>query len=313
MGWVNDSLPGRDDAALGSRGGPRRPAPVEPAMGESFRHEPDVEPSSSYALGRDAAESERLLNQSVELHSQAVALLDRITMPLDGSAIDLGCGPAGVLELLRERVGPGGRVVGLDADPLHVDMARTRMVKRGLVDVEVVTGDARDTGFPSSSFDVVHARTLLVNIPDPTAVVAEMLRLAKPGGFVLLQEPDLVGGICYPPLPEWDRLLQVFALAFQRDGADLFIGRRLPTLLREAGLVEIGVEAHADMYPVGHSRRTIRADLARSLRHVILEQGLVGEAELDELDHAVRGHLDDPDVLVLPHLYFLAWGRKRRD
>ena len=65
------------------------------------------------------------------------------------------------------------------------------------------------------------------------------------------------------------------------------------------------------MYPVGHSRRTIRADLARSLRRVILEQGLVGQAELDELDRAVRRHLDDPDVLVLPHLYFLAWGRKR--
>jgi SAM-dependent methyltransferase len=280
-------------------------------MGESFRHEVLARTGSSYALGRDAAESERLLNQTVELHSQAVALLDRITVPYDGSGIDLGCGPAGVLELVRERLGPGGRVVGLDADPVHVEMARTRMLERGLVDVEVVGGDARDTGFPSSSFDVVHARTLLVNIPDPAAVVAEMLRLAKPGGFVLVQEPDLVGGICYPPLPEWDRLVQVFAAAFQRDGADLFIGRRLPTLLREAGLVEIGVEARAEIYPVGHSRRTIRVDLARSLRQVILEQGMVGEAELGDLDRAVRRHLDDPDVLVLPHLYFMAWGRKR--
>ena len=172
-------------------------------MGESFRHEPDVQLSSTYALGRDAAESERLLNQSVELHSQTVALLDRITVPQGGSAMDLGCGPAGVLELLGERVGPGGRVVGLDADPVHVDMARTLMFERGLAGVEVVVGDARDTGFPSSSFDVVHARTLLVNIPDPAAVVAEMARLATPGGYVLLQEPDLVGRICYPALPEW--------------------------------------------------------------------------------------------------------------
>jgi SAM-dependent methyltransferase len=280
-------------------------------MGESFRHERDVQSSSSYALGRDAAESERLLKQSVELHPLAVALLDRISVPLGGSAIDLGCGPAGVLELLGERVGAGGRVVGLDADPVHVDMARRLVFERGLAAVEVVLGDARDSGFPSSSFDVVHARTLLVNIPDPAAVVAEMARLAKPGGYLLLQEPDLVGQICYPPLPEWDRLLQVFEVAFQRDGADLFIGRQLPRLLREAGLVEISVEAHADIYPLGHSRRTIRADLARSLRPVILEQGLVGEAELDELDRAVRRHFDDPNVLVLPHLYFLASGRKR--
>ena len=120
-------------------------------MGESFRDELNVEPNSSYALGRDAAESKRLLNQSVELRSQSVALLDRVGVPLGGSAIDLGCGPAGVLELPGERVGPRGRVIGLDADAVHVDMARTLMRERGLDCVEVIEGDAHATGFPSSS------------------------------------------------------------------------------------------------------------------------------------------------------------------
>jgi SAM-dependent methyltransferase len=265
--------------------------------------------SSSYALGRDAEESVRLRNQSVELHPQSVALLDRITVPVGGSAIDLGCGPAGVLELLADRVGPSGRIVGLDSDPAHVEMARALMLEREIA-AEIVQGNATATGLAPASFDVVHARTLLVNVPDPAAVVAEMARLARPGGFVLLQEPDLAGRICYPPIPEWDRLLEVFVEAFERDGADLHVGRRLPTLLREAGLVDVGVEARADIYPVGHTRRTIRADLARSLRPVILEQGLVDEAELDRLDGAVRSHLANPDVLVVPHLYFLAWGRR---
>ena len=43
---------------------------------------------------------------------------------------------------------------------------------------------------------------------------------------------------------------------------------------------------------------------------MILEQGLVSETELDDLDRAVRRHLENPDVLVMPHLYFLSWGRK---
>jgi hypothetical protein len=42
----------------------------------------------------------------------------------------------------------------------------------------------------------------------------------------------------------------------------------------------------------------------------ILELGLAGERELDGLDRAVREHLDDPRTLVMPHLTFLAWGRK---
>ncbi|HEX9539404.1 MAG TPA: hypothetical protein VGA04_14660 [Streptosporangiaceae bacterium] len=81
-------------------------------------------------------------------------------------------------------------------------------------------------------------------------------------------------------------------------------------MLRAAGLVDVGVTVRADAYPVGHSRRTIHPDLVESLRPKILQRGLLGERELDELDTGVRAHLDDPRTLVIPHLYVLAWGRK---
>jgi hypothetical protein len=51
-------------------------------------------------------------------------------------------------------------------------------------------------------------------------------------------------------------------------------------------------------------------DLARSMHPVIVSLGLADQRELDELDRAVRAHLDDPRTLVMPHLSFLAWGRK---
>ena len=91
---------------------------------------------------------------------------------------------------------------------------------------------------------------------------------------------------------------------------DPFIGRRLPELFREAGLSDIGVRAHAELYPPGHTRRTIRLDLVRSMRPKIVALGIASEQELDDLDCAAREHLDDPHTLVLPHLFFLAWGRK---
>jgi SAM-dependent methyltransferase len=264
----------------------------------------------AYSLGSSPAERDRLRRQSGELRDHSAVLLDRVGVAEGWRAIDLGCGPSGILDLLADRVGPAGRVVGLDVDPANVALAREFAAERGLSNVEVTQGDARQTGLPSASYDLVHARTLLINIPDPAAVVAEMVRLARPGGWVAVLEPDGGGTVCYPPDPAWDRLGQIFLSAQQVDGADTFIGRRLPELLRRAGLAAVGVEAKADIYPAGHSRRTLRADLVRSMRPKILAAGIASERELDEVDQAVREHLSDPDTLMLPHLLFLAWGRK---
>jgi ubiquinone/menaquinone biosynthesis C-methylase UbiE len=64
---------------------------------------------------------------------------------------------------------------------VHVTMARELARRRGLGEVEIVAADARAMGLPSGSFDVVHARTVLVTVPEPAQVLAEMVRLARPG------------------------------------------------------------------------------------------------------------------------------------
>ena len=66
----------------------------------------------------------------------------------------------------------------------------------------------------------------------------------------------------------------------------------------------------APAYPVGHSRRTLLPDLARSLHPVIRDLELCDERELSELDHAVRAHLADPRTLMMPHLLIAAWRRE---
>lgn len=268
------------------------------------------EPNAVYALGSSSGESARLQRQSDELAPESSALLDQIGLRPGDSAIDVGCGPRGVIELLAERVSPGGRVVGLDSDPAHVAMASELVAEQGWTDVEIVLADARSTGLPSDAFDLVHARTVLVTVPDPTEVLAEMVRLARPGGWVASQEPDTENAFCYPPLPAWDRLREIFRASFGRSGADLLVGRRLPELYRQAGLEEIEVVVHAPVYPAAHSRRTILPDLVRSLRPMIIELGLSDERELAELDQAVREHLADPRTLTLAHLFVVTWGRK---
>jgi ubiquinone/menaquinone biosynthesis C-methylase UbiE len=268
---------------------------------------------AAYALGSDPGERVRLQRQSDELRPYAVAILDRVGIGRGQAAIDVGCGPSGILDLLAERTSPGGRVVGLDIDPANVAMAGELVRERQLAGVEVIEADAKHTGLPSGSFDLVHARTLLINIPEPETAVAEMVRLARPGGWVAGQEPDTGLSLCYPHLPAWDRINEIFQATYRRQGADPFIGRRLTELYREAGLVDVGVDVRAGVFPAGHSRRTIRLELIRSMRPKIVGFGLAGERELDELDRAAREHLSDPRTLLMSYLYFLAWGRKPAD
>jgi ubiquinone/menaquinone biosynthesis C-methylase UbiE len=87
-------------------------------------------------------------------------------------------------------------------------MARELACQRGLGNVDVVAADARRTGLPSSTFDLVHARILLVNVPEPAEFLAEMVRLARPGGWVASLGPDGEYSLCYPlirPGPGWAR------------------------------------------------------------------------------------------------------------
>ncbi len=197
-----------------------------------------------YALGSNLAESSRLRRQSEELRPEAEALLSRIGLAPGQAAVDLGCGPSGILDLLSAAVSPGGRVVGLDADPRHTAMAVRHARELGLADVTVVTADARHTGLPPGSFDLVHARTLLVTIPEPAQVVAEMARLARPGGWIASQEPDCEYSLCYPSIAAWDRLHEIFLAGFTRSGADPLIGRRVTALYRDAGLGDHAVREH---------------------------------------------------------------------
>jgi len=265
----------------------------------------------AYALGSDPAEQARLRRQSVELRDQSLALLGRIPLGAGQRAIDLGCGPSGLLELLADRVGPGGEVIGLDREPSHVDAARTLARERGLANVRIVEGDARDTGLGPGSFDLAHARFLLLNIPRPAEVIREMTRLVKPGGWLAIQEPDVLL-LCEPPHRDWQRLVALFEATYLQDGADPRIGRRLPGLFGDAGLEEVRVGLHVDHHTQGDSRHSVFPDVVRSMRPKLIERRLIGEPELDTLDESVRAHLSAPGTMTVPHLLFSVWGRKPR-
>lgn len=266
--------------------------------------------SDIYLLGRSAREEERLRKQIQELAGEARWLLDRLQIRPGARALELGCGPEGVLELLSERVGPSGTVVGLDKNEGFVASARKYAAEKQLTNVEVVHGDARATCLPRASFDVVFCRLLLVNVPQPERVAEEMVALLRPGGVLASHEADYLPHMCDPPSPAWDRLFEVFQAYTRAKGVDLFVGRRLHRMLRDAGLVELQVNPVIHVYPHGHNRRNIFLDFVQNVRDALVLEGFAKDEELNELTQDLKRHCDDPDTLVVSHLFFQVWGRK---
>ena len=263
-----------------------------------------------YFLGYSPAEQQRLQRQAQELAPDANQLFDRIGVRPGFRAVEIGCGPLGFLEILSQRVGPTGSVVGVEINADAAALARKHLADNGIRNVEVLQRDAEATGLPRDSFDLATARLVLVNIPQPERIIDEMAALVKPGGAVALHEADWGLQLCDPPLAAWDRMLGLLMDYSEANGIDPFIARRVPRMLRAAGLVEVQVNPIVRAYPVGNPRRTFVLQFAENLRDRILGQGLISEAEFNELVAAVKFHLDDPATLLFSFLFIQAWGRK---
>jgi SAM-dependent methyltransferase len=269
--------------------------------------QPTTPIGSEYSLGNADAERSRLLFQCEIHRGEAEALFDRIGVGPGWSALDVGCGPLGVLDLLSDRVGPTGQVVGLDREPRFLAMAAPSVRERCLGNVELLRAGADATGLPSGSFDLVHERLLLNNVPRPVDVVAEMARLTCSGGWVAVQDMDWISWTCVPAHPDWNRLADAAAAAWS---GDVRIGRRLPGLLRAAGLVEVEVDAHIRVFRPDHPYHRLLLRFAAIHRSRILDTGAVLAADLDEATRRLRDHLAEPDGFTLYATLFQAWGRK---
>jgi SAM-dependent methyltransferase len=269
-------------------------------------------PSAAYLFGASQTEQQRLIDQAQGLEPEAHWLLDHIGIEKGWRAADIGCGPIGVLNLLSERVGPYGAVVGIEREPRFADMARSEIDARELKNVIILQGDALNASQASGSFDLVHERLVVMNVPEPNqrALVEQMVALLKPGGTIALQDYDRVSYVCYPEHPSWTVLLDAYTEAFRAGGGNGATGRTLPHLLRSAGVRNVHTKVHVRAVPVGESRRTLHLTMIEAMHDNILDLGRFSEREFTEHKKALLQHLSDPDTLLIDRLLVQAWGRK---
>jgi len=150
--------------------------------------------------------------------------------------LDVGTGTALFAREMAWAVGEKGEVVGVERDPGLIRAAEAEAEEDVRVDLRA--GDVLDLPLRSAewgSFDVVHARFLLERVTDPAAVVRSMLRAARPGGRVVLADDDHSVFRIHPEPRGFADLWRAYIAAFERLGNDPLIGRRLVSILVDAG------------------------------------------------------------------------------
>jgi ubiquinone/menaquinone biosynthesis C-methylase UbiE len=106
-------------------------------------------------------------------------------LPPGAQVLDIATGTGWVALAAAERVGPTGRVLGVDQSPEMLARAQQKVTAAGVTNVEFQTGDAQRLDLADQRFDVVLCASALMIIPDMRAALKEMHRVLKPGGQVV--------------------------------------------------------------------------------------------------------------------------------
>lgn len=135
-----------------------------------------------FLIGAEAAEvyEERFVPALFQQWVEPV--LDAAGVRAGDDVLDVACGTGVVARAVADRVGPTGRVTGLDLNPAMLDVAR-----RIAPEIHWHQGDAAALPFEDEVFDVVTCQAAIFFFPDPAGALSEMRRVTRPGGRVVLQ------------------------------------------------------------------------------------------------------------------------------
>ncbi len=272
-----------------------------------------VDPSDSYALGRSTAETRRLMRQAQIYGPITRQFLASAGIGPGMKVLDVGSGAGDVALLLADLVGPRGRVVGVEMNPVILETARERVDAVGWTNVAFLDGDVTSMVL-DDDFDAVVGRWILMYLPDPVAVLRRLADRVRPGGIVAFQENDFsYPPTTFPPAPLHQQVMRWTTPPPGSPGPDQQMGSQFYRTYLDAGLPDPQLRLDA---PVGGGEDwpgyDYVADTVRSLLPMLEQTGLVSAEDIDveTLADRLRSEvLEQRGVQMLP-MVIGAWARK---
>lgn len=262
----------------------------------------------TYAADESNLQRQELLDDAFA--SSTHALLNDLSVPNGAKVLDVGCGIGRTTRHLWERLPEPKRIVGLDANPDLLAVARDRNNLDDSVDVAYQEGDAEDLPYEDDRFDVVFARFLLTHLPDPGNAVKEFRRVCRPGGVVAAQEPDFASLGTWPPSQAYETIREVAGALL-----DPQMGRKTWGLFRDAGLEgseETDKPKVRAVVPVETDDTTMRELYTLSVKATataLLEEEKLTPKEHEVLVNDARQVEENPDQLTAAYTVYSVWGR----
>jgi SAM-dependent methyltransferase len=256
---------------------------------------------STYLLGHADAEIRRLLLQARLYDDYTEHALRLAGLRPGMRVLDVGCGPGDVSFLAARLVGPGGTVLGVDAAPDIIELARARATERAASSVRFEQAVIADIDL-DEPVDAVIGRLILMHVPDPVATLRQLAGLVRPGGFIAFSEFDMTAAGSVPDLPVWRAARDGITGTFTGLGLDPAFGATLPALFRRAGLgsprLTLGAPIGGvdDSDPVDFVVETWRSMLPAAERLGLVTDDL---GDLDTLPQRLREEVATAEAVVM--------------
>jgi len=226
--------------------------------------------------------------------------LDRLGLGEGWHCWEVGAGGPSIPQWLSERVGTSGSVLATDIDVSWMPIARP---------YEVRQHDVVRDGPPIGPFDLIHARLVLVHLPERLDVLTRMAGALRPGGWLVVEDFDLAANdrACLdeaaPGAARANRVRAGFLTLLVQRGVDRSYARSLPRRLRGLDLADVGAEAYLPL--AVPSTRALDAANVEQTRDGLISVG-VDQRDIDEhLAELAAGTVD-----VTTSLLVTAWGRR---
>jgi ubiquinone/menaquinone biosynthesis C-methylase UbiE len=263
---------------------------------------------STYVLGHDDIEIQRLLLQGRLYDHHTEHALRLAGMGPGMQVLDVGCGPGDVSFVAARLVGPTGTVLGIDASSDVVELARNRAAERGLSTVKFEQTTIDDIAV--DEVDAVIGRLILMHLPDPVATLRQVAGLVRPGGLIAFCEFDIGAVRTVPDSPLSQVVVDAIVRTFQGAGLDPAFGATVHTLFRQAGL---GVPQLTLAAPVGTANDTevwaYAVEVWRLLFPFAQQLGLVTDdiADVDTLLQRMLEQAAASDAILLLPPMITTW------
>ncbi len=244
-------------------------------MGEM---ESTTQSSYIFAGHQDEAEWQRLRQIEAVFDPRSSERLTKLGLGKGHRCLEIGFGAAGILKWMLSQVGPTGHVTGVDINTAFLQTLSApnlAIQNTNIVDLELA----------ASSIDFVHARYVMVFIPEVRAALKKLKTALKPGGKILLEEVDF--SCAEPTEPSsagaqaFLKLREAIRVMFQSNHTDYAFGHQVSALLSDTGFQNLATEHYAPAVPGGSAISEIMKLSSLKLRDTYVQSGSITNSEFD--------------------------------